>query len=206
MLTTHHHEDHCAGNQQLRADLGAELQVYGYRGDAQRIPALNCPLEDEQVVTLEPHSVAFRAMLTPPHTSGHLCYYFTESHEVFTGDCLFIAGSGYINEGTPAQMHESMQKLATLPDATRVWPGHEYTVANLKFVAEVADPQNADVHEKLKRMQSLQCTVPSTIAEELKTNPYMRVHQVAAQFSGETDVVKLTAAIRQAKNGWKPKK
>jgi len=119
-----------------------------------------------------------RALFIPAHTSGHLAYFFAdEGPDVFTGDTLFAAGCGRLFEGSPAQMMQSLAKLAALPDATRVWCGHEYTEKNLRFAHDL-EPANADIAAKLERVAGQRKagtpTVPSTIGEEKRTNPFLR--------------------------------
>lgn len=175
ILSTHHHFDHVGGNEELvRAHPG--LRVLGSRADATRVPALTEPLDDGQ--EFDVIGVRARAIFIPAHTSGHLAYFFAdEVPSVFSGDTLFAAGCGRLFEGSPAQMMSSLGKLAALPDATRVWCGHEYTEKNLVFAAQL-EPGNADIAAKLERVRALradgQPTVPSTIGEEKRTNPFLR--------------------------------
>ncbi len=175
VLSTHHHFDHVGGNEELaRAVPG--LRVLGSRADLKRVPALTEPLADGE--EFEVIGVRGRAIFIPAHTSGHLAYYFpTEGPSVFSGDTLFAAGCGRLFEGSPEQMMGSLAKLAALPDATKVWCGHEYTEKNLSF-AQVLEPGNAAITAKLERVRGERTagkpTMPSTIAEEKKTNPFLR--------------------------------
>src|SRR4030095_15356722 len=115
--------------------------------------------------------------LIPAHTSGHVAYHFPNERAVFTGDTLFVAGCGRLFEGDGAQMMRSPRQPASLPDDTAVYCGHEYTEKNLRF-AETLEPGNARLREKLTRVQDVRRqgkpTVPSTIAEEKETNPFLR--------------------------------
>ena len=176
ILSTHHHWDHVGGNVEV-AHAVAGLRVLGSRADSTRVPALTEALADEQEFAVA--GVRGRALFIPAHTSGHLAYYFAEEEipSVFTGDTLFAAGCGRLFEGSPAQMMRSLSKLTALPDATRVYCGHEYTEKNLRFAHEL-EPGNADIAAKLARVERLRAegkpTVPSTIAEEKHTNPFLR--------------------------------
>jgi hydroxyacylglutathione hydrolase len=184
ILATHHHWDHIGGNEALLARM--PLRVYGYRGDQGRIPGLTHPLAEGDGVTVG--RLRGRALFIPAHTSGHLAYYFPEHAVVFTGDTLFAGGCGRLFEGDAAQMMSSLAKLAALPDDTRVYCGHEYTLKNLSFAATL-EPGNAALAEKLASVHSLrqrsEPTVPTTVASEKATNPFLR-----------TDSPELRASVR----------
>jgi hydroxyacylglutathione hydrolase len=175
VLSTHHHFDHVGGNDEVaRAVPG--VRVFGSRQDMTRVPALTDPLDDGQ--EFDVIGVRGRALFIPAHTSGHLAYFFTEAGpSVFSGDTLFAAGCGRLFEGSPAQMMQSLGKLAALPDATKVWCGHEYTEKNLAFAREL-EPSNADISAKYEKVRAArakgQSTMPSTIGEEKRTNPFLR--------------------------------
>ncbi|KAJ1996762.1 Cytoplasmic glyoxalase II [Coemansia thaxteri] len=181
-----------------------KLQVYG--GDS-RIPEMTKQLQDGDEFMLG--SLRVRAIQTFGHTTSSICYYIqdpnaTNSDEqrvVFTGDTLFVGGCGRLFEGSPADMYESLnRKLAKLPGDTKVYAGHEYTRSNLAFARSV-DPNNAALKEKAEWSASAACTMPSTIAEELATNPFMRVDQPALQqAAGKADPVEVLGAIRQMKD------
>jgi hydroxyacylglutathione hydrolase len=175
VLSTHHHFDHVGGNQEI-ASVVPGIRVLGSRADVSRVPALTEPLDDGQ--EFEVIGVRGRAIFIPAHTSGHLAYYFPDAGpSVFSGDTLFAAGCGRLFEGSPAQMMQSLGKLAALPDSTKVWCGHEYTEKNLAFAHEL-EPKNADIAAKLDRVRAARAkgetTMPSTIAEEKRTNPFLR--------------------------------
>lgn len=175
ILSTHHHYDHVGGNEDVaRAVPG--IRVIGSRADAARVPAITEGLADGEEFEVIGHRG--RAILIPAHTSGHLAYYFPgDGPSVFSGDTLFAAGCGRLFEGSPSQMMQSLGRLAILPDATQVWCGHEYTENNLRFAHEL-EPSNSDVTSKLARVGALRKsgkpTVPSTIGEEKRTNPFLR--------------------------------
>jgi hydroxyacylglutathione hydrolase len=175
VLSTHHHFDHVGGNQEVAAAIPG-IRVLGSRADLARVPALTEPLDDGQEFDLL--GARGKAIFIPAHTSGHLAYYFADQGpSVFSGDTLFAAGCGRLFEGSPAQMMSSLGKLAALPDSTKVWCGHEYTAKNLAFAHEL-EPGNADIASKLERVRALRAagnpTVPSTIGEEKRTNPFLR--------------------------------
>lgn len=175
VLATHHHYDHVGGNRDLLAAVPG-LRVYGSEGDASRIPGITDPVQDG--ASLAVGDLRARVILIPAHTSGHVAYHFADARSVFTGDTLFAAGCGRLFEGDAAQMMHSLGRLAALPDETKVYCGHEYTEKNLQF-AEMLEPGNRRVAEKLARVRALRAarrpTVPSTIAEEHATNPFLRV-------------------------------
>lgn len=206
ILTTHHHWDHAGGNENMVKKVSG-LKVYG--GD-DRIGALNNKVSHDDEFKIGNLNV--RCLFTPCHTSGHICYYITgpsgEEPSVFTGDTLFIAGCGRFFEGNPEQMHEALVKiLGNLPDHTKVYCGHEYTVNNLKFAFQV-EPSNAAIKEKMKWAESKRAenepTVPSTIAEEKQYNPFMRVGQSSVQqHAGTDDSIATMAFIRKEKDNFK---
>ncbi|XP_016045896.1 hydroxyacylglutathione hydrolase, mitochondrial isoform X3 [Erinaceus europaeus] len=208
VLTTHHHWDHAGGNEKL-VKLQPGLKVYG--GD-DRIGALTH--RATHLSTLQVGSLHVKCLWTPCHTSGHVCYFVSkpnssESPAVFTGDTLFVAGCGKFYEGTADEMFKALlEVLGRLPPDTRVYCGHEYTVNNLKFARHV-EPHNTAIQEKLawaKEKYSLgEPTVPSTIAEELTYNPFMRVsrEKTVQQHAGESDPVTTMRAIRKEKDQFK---
>jgi len=208
VLATHHHFDHVGGNAALLA-ARAGLRVHGSAADAPRIPGITDRLRDGDPVAVG--SLRGRALLIPAHTSGHVAYHFPDERAVFTGDTLFVAGCGRLFEGDARQMMASLAKLAALPDETRVFCGHEYTEKNLRFAA-VLEPTNAAIREKLAwaeaRRRAGEPTVPSTIAEEKATNPFLRTNspELAASVRQRVldlppdDPVALFAAVRALKD------
>ncbi|KAJ3191286.1 hypothetical protein HK101_007915 [Irineochytrium annulatum] len=204
ILTTHHHADHAGGNEDF-VKLVPGTIVYG--GD-ERIGALTNPVQDRKSFQLGKLKV--EPMYTICHTSGSVSYYVTDPESskkvVFTGDTLFVGGCGRFFEGTPEQMHNSLNKvLGSLPDDTEVYCGHEYTTSNLKFAASV-EPHNPDVAAKLAWSQATNCTVPSTIGAEKKFNPFMRVDNedvVKATEVGKQDPVAVMGKLREMKNNFR---
>ncbi len=173
ILSTHHHPDHVGGNAAL-AERFPGIAVYGSAHDEGRIPQQTQFLNDGDTLTV--HGFSFRCLLVPGHTLGAIAYFGHGA--VFTGDTLFGAGCGRLFEGTAAMMHHSLNvTLASLPPETRVYFGHEYTASNLRFAAHV-EPGNTAVAERAKRVAALrergEPTVPSTLADERSTNPFMR--------------------------------
>jgi len=186
--------------------------VLGSRADRTRVPALTDALADGE--TFEVAGLRGRALYIPAHTSGHLAYYFEdEGPSVFSGDTLFAAGCGRLFEGSPPQMMSSLGKLAALPVPTRVYCGHEYTEKNLRF-AETLEPNNPALREKLARVREMRRagkpTVPSTIAEEKATNPFLRTGSAELAASVRRlvpnlpagDPVALFAAVRSLKDNY----
>jgi hydroxyacylglutathione hydrolase len=210
VLSTHHHFDHVGGNDEVARAIPG-IRVLGSEADRARVPAITEGLADGE--EFEVIGVRGRAILIPAHTSGHLAYFFpTEGPSVFSGDTLFAAGCGRLFEGSPAQMMESLGKLAALPDSTRVWCGHEYTEKNLAFAHEL-EPTNADIAAKWDRVRNERRqgrpTVPSTIGEEKRTNPFLRSESaelrrsVQAKFPGlPTDSVSVFAKTRELKDNF----
>ena len=173
VLSTHHHYDHVGGNEEIAKRLS--VRVYGNADDQDRIPALTDGVREGDVVYVG--QCPAQVILVPAHTTGHIAYYFEEENSVFTGDTLFAAGCGRLFEGDPAQMMSSLDKLRQLPDGTKVYFGHEYTVKNLEFAATL-EPKNKAISDKLawsraRRRENLP-TVPSTIGAERTTNPFLR--------------------------------
>lgn len=178
ILATHHHPDHVGGNVAVVAKHPG-VRVYGHASDAGRLPGLDHPLEDGD--TFELGALSVRALHVPGHTTGALAYFVTEAPDdpaVFTGDTMFVAGCGRLFEGTAEMMHASLAKLAALPDATRVYCGHEYTESNLRFAKHV-EPGNTAIEEAAARARALRAegspTVPSRISDEKRANPFLRV-------------------------------
>ncbi|KAG2214355.1 hypothetical protein INT47_000911 [Mucor saturninus] len=174
ILTTHHHWDHAGGNPKLLKQKSG-LDCYG---GSKQVDGVKHILKDGDTVQLGELNI--RALSTTGHTMDHLCYYIDHEDDraVFTGDCLFSSGCGRFFEGTPSDMHKAFSKLVELPDDTKVYFGHEYTISNLKFAQHV-EPENKDVTEKLAWAQRIGCTTPSFMANEKLTNPFLRVKQVA---------------------------
>ncbi len=173
ILVTHHHWDHTQGIATLKANHGCH--VIGPSDEADKIDTLDETVADGDTFSFAGETV--HAISTPGHTLGMINFYFPESQVVFTGDTLFALGCGRIFEGDPAMMWQSMEKLMALPPETTVYCGHEYTQANAKFALSV-DPDNAKLVIRAAQIDALRGagkpTLPTTIGEELETNPFLR--------------------------------
>lgn len=171
---THHHPDHVAGVPALLAAIG-DVPVLGSRHDLAhgRIERQTRGLEEGEVLPLLGHD--FHVMNVPGHTLGAIAY--VGAGMAFTGDTLFLAGCGRVFEGTMAQMHASLRRFAELDPGTRLYVGHEYTEANLRFAAHV-EPDEPTIAARLAHVRALRAeqrfTVPGTVREELATNPFLR--------------------------------
>jgi hydroxyacylglutathione hydrolase len=204
ILSTHHHFDHTGGNGALLQQLG-QVPVYGHVSERQAIPGLGEPLEDG--AEFEVAGLSIRALHVPGHTRGAVAYLSGDA--VFTGDTLFVAGCGRVFEGTFSQMHASLSKLAALPAGTRVYCGHEYTARNLEFALSV-EPGNAAARAKSKRVaeqrRRREPTVPSSMGEELETNPFLRGDSAEIRANLRTQIgawpasEQVFAALRAAKD------
>jgi hydroxyacylglutathione hydrolase len=174
ILATHHHGDHVGGLVELKERW--RCPVFGPAGE--RIAGLDTRLAEGDRITVPGIGLSLSVLDVPGHTSGHIAY--VGEGVAFCGDTLFACGCGRLFEGTPAQMSESLSKLAGLPAATRAYCAHEYTVANIRF-AEAVEPGNAALRERKARELAKRArgepTVPSTIGEELATNPFLRCDQ-----------------------------
>jgi hydroxyacylglutathione hydrolase len=174
---THWHPDHIGGNAAIRAATGC--RITGPAAEAARIPDMDRSVAEGDVVTLGDWRA--HVLEVPAHTAGHIAYHLPEAHLVFVGDTLFAMGCGRLFEGTPAQMHANMQRLARLPADTLVYCAHEYTLANGRFAVTV-EPDNRALAERMAEVEALrdrgEPTVPTTIALELATNPFMRAGSV----------------------------
>lgn len=175
ILLTHHHADHIEGVAKLQAYSGAK--VIGNAADAARLPPLDLEVTDGEVFEVLGTSV--RVIDTPGHTVGHISFHMPEAGYAFTGDTLMAGGCGRLFEGTPAQMWDSLTRLAALPPETIIGSGHEYTQSNLRF-ALALEPDNAALISRIAAVDEArdrgEATVPSVLADELATNPFLRAN------------------------------
>jgi hydroxyacylglutathione hydrolase len=204
ILATHHHPDHVGGIDELIA--ADKVPVFGPKGEP--IPAMTHPVGQDDKIEIAELAATFSVLAIPGHTRAHVAYYGVGS--LFCGDTLFACGCGRVFEGTPAQMLHSLTKLAALPDETKVYCGHEYTLANIRF-ARAVDPDNRLLAAREARAQKLRDaglpTLPSTLGEERATNPFLRCAEPAVVESANkylgaraSDPVRVFAAIREWKN------
>ena len=206
ILLTHHHADHAGGVPALLRHWN--VPVYGPASE--RIPGISHPLRQGDVVTLTSPELRLSVLDVPGHTAGHIAYVAESEPWLFCGDTLFAGGCGRLFEGTAEQMTNSLEKISALPDNTKVYCAHEYTVSNLRF-AVAAEPDNPRTAERLTAAQALRArgiaTVPSTLGEEKLTNPFLRYREKSIvdllKSSGRLDnanPVKAFAALREWKN------
>ncbi|MGH8584368.1 MAG: hydroxyacylglutathione hydrolase [Gammaproteobacteria bacterium] len=207
VLITHHHWDHVSGVAGLLA--AHEIPVYAPAGE----PVAHCthPVQDRSRVPLAALGLDLLAMRVPGHTRGAIAYYGDGC--LFSGDTLFAAGCGRLFEGTAQQMHDSLQRLAQLPGDTKLFCGHEYTINNLRFAALV-EPANKAIEVKYREALHLNAqglpTLPSSLASERETNPFLRCHVAAVRAAAERHAGRsleadssVFAVLRQWKDGFR---
>jgi hydroxyacylglutathione hydrolase len=204
ILNTHHHGDHVGGNLELKHFTGCT--IFAPLSDQHRIPGIDRHGVDGDVLTLGKHSA--KVISTPGHTSGHVVYHFADDNALFCGDTLFVMGCGRLFEGTAEQMWHSLQKLKALPASTQIYCAHEYTQANGRFALTV-EPCNQALQQRMdvvnqQRSEHLP-TVPSTIEQELATNPFFREDSPALQETIKTmnkKPVEIFAQVRRLKDNF----
>tara|TARA_Y100001970_G_C14045034_1_gene755853 strand:+ start:41 stop:766 length:726 start_codon:yes stop_codon:yes gene_type:complete len=178
ILNTHHHYDHVNGNHELKKKYNA--RVVGFKGDKDRIPQIDICLEDNQI--WKEDNFEAKVFHIPGHTLGHIAFHFFKEKKVFTGDTLFSLGCGRIFEGTYEQMFNSLNKLKKLPEDTEIYCGHEYTLANSNFCLNY-DSKNSKLEKKVieikKKLKNNLPTVPSTLAEEIECNIFLKAKDLA---------------------------
>ena len=210
IVNTHHHGDHVGGNAGLLAR--AAVPVFGPARE--NIPGRTRALAEGDAITVPGIGLELAVLDVPGHTAGHIAYVAADGGEgapvAFVGDTLFAGGCGRLFEGTPPQMADSLAKLAALPANTRAYCAHEYTLANLRFALAV-EPGNAALRERIAREQARRDrgvpTVPSSIADERATNPFLRAAEPAVFAAAEAhagrrlaDAVDAFAVLREWKN------
>jgi hydroxyacylglutathione hydrolase len=178
VLNTHWHPDHTGGNKGIKAATGAPITA---PAEARKVSEVDhIVAEGDRVTVAGAEAVVWDI---PAHTAGHIAYYFKDERMIFVGDTMFAMGCGRLFEGTAEQMYANLQRIAALPEDVRIYCGHEYTLANARFAAH-AEPGNAAIKERMARAQAQrdagEITLPTTVAEERETNPFVRATDAQA--------------------------
>ncbi len=176
VLNTHWHPDHTGGNDAIRNATGCRITG---PAEAEKVSKMDRVVaEGDRVAVGKFEAIVWNI---PAHTAGHIAYYFEDEGMIFVGDTMFAMGCGRLFEGTPEQMYANMQRIAALPEDVRIYCGHEYTVSNARFAAH-AEPGNPDILRRLEDAAALRerglITLPTTVAEERATNPFVRARDV----------------------------
>ncbi len=181
ILVTHHHNDHIGGIPGVKAQF-PKARIVGPARDKDRVPGADIYVADGERINVG--GLHARVFETPGHTNGHIVYFFEEDKMLFAGDTLFALGCGRAFEQPPAVLHASLQKLVGLPGDTKIFCGHEYTLSNGRFALKV-DPDNAALKKRMAEIEALRAdnkpTLPTTMAVELQTNPFLRASDAAIQ-------------------------
>lgn len=205
ILITHHHWDHINGIEKL-VDSYPDIPVYGPANES--IPCKTHALGEEDLIDLPNPDLHIYVMDVPGHTAGHIAYLYKDN--LFCGDTLFASGCGRIFDGTPEDLHQSLQKIAALPDSTKIYCAHEYTLDNLGF-AQWVEPENPDIKARIEKCHEMldnnQPTLPTKLSIERLCNPFIRTHlpQVIAQTEKHVkhklqDGAEVFAALRKWKD------
>ena len=177
ILNTHHHFDHIGGNKDLKKKYNSV--VVGYKDDASRIPGIDILLKNNQIWKAD--NFEAKIMHIPGHTTGHISFHFFKEKLIFTGDTLFSLGCGKIFEGTYQDMFDSLNQIKKLPQDTKIYCGHEYTLQNSKFSIK-HDPENLNLKKKIveikKKLENNIPTIPSTLKDENECNIFLRAKDV----------------------------
>jgi hydroxyacylglutathione hydrolase len=180
ILVTHHHADHVEGILPLKQ--ATDCSVIGPAGEAGKIPGIDSTVKEGDVIPFGAYEI--RVIETPGHTLGHISYYIPAAKVAFVADTLFALGCGRVIEGTMPMMWSSLEKLLALPDDTAVYVGHEYTQANARFALTI-EPANSNLIVRAREVDELRAagkaTLPTTIALEKRTNPFLRVDEPAVR-------------------------
>ena len=203
VLITHHHADHVQGLDEILAAHPGAL-VVGHAADAARLPPLGLALAEGDSVTVG--NSTGTVIDVSGHTIGHIAYHFPDSAAAFTADSLMALGCGRVFEGTMPMMWASLSKLAALPFDTIVYSGHEYTEANGRFALSV-DPDNPDLKARMADIRAARAsgtpTVPSSLALEKATNPFLRAPELAASLGmSGADPAEVFGEIRRRKDSF----
>lgn len=205
ILITHHHFDHTGGLVELKKYISGK--VYGPKNE--NINGIDIPVTENDLI--ETLGIEFLTIETPGHTLDHVSFYGKEAGTLFCGDTLFSAGCGRLFEGTYEQLYNSIQKLNKLPDDTKIYCGHEYTLSNLKFALEV-DKDNKDLMNEFNNIEKLISSdipsLPTNLNKELKLNPFLRCHdidiknKVIEKFDIIDDELQIFTALRKWKDNF----
>ena len=172
VLNTHWHPDHTGGNEGIKAATGCSITA---PAEAQRVSKVDRVVAEGDKVTIAGAEAVVWDI--PAHTAGHIAYYFAQERMIFVGDTMFAMGCGRLFEGTAGQMYSNMQRIAALPPDVRIYCGHEYTLANARFALH-AEPDNAAIRARLEQVGAerdrREITLPTTVAQERETNPFVR--------------------------------
>ena len=204
IINTHHHGDHIEGNEAVRSKYGCTL--VGPKSETARISGMDVTLAEGDSFEFAGHKAEI--FETPGHTLGHIAFFFPDSDILLSGDTLFVLGCGRVFEGTMEQMWDSLKKLRALPASTRIYCGHEYTQSNARFALSVdgGNPKLKAQAAEIDRLRSEgKPTVPSTLGEELETNPFLRADfpALAAAIGMEgADPVAVFTEIRRRKDNF----
>lgn len=204
ILTTHHHIDHVEANLSLKQQFN--LKIIGPKAEADKIPGIDEQVKEGDVIRFGSEEI--RVIETPGHTAGHVSFHLPKAKVAFTADTLFALGCGRLFEAPPPVMYASLKKLAALPPETVVYCGHEYTLSNARFALTI-DPQNEALKARAAKIEKLRsegvATLPTTIGEELETNPFLRWADPAIRkhlgMEGATDA-DVFAEIRKRKDNF----
>lgn len=204
ILNTHHHFDHTGGNKNLKIRYSSK--VIGPKADEGRIPDIDIALGEGMVWDFGSQKV--QILDIPGHTRGHIAFYFFDNESIFTGDTLFSVGCGRLFEGTPKQMYSSLNKLYKLPSNTKIYCGHEYTEKNIEF-ALTLEPENQALLDRQKEVLVMRekglPSIPSTLENEKKTNPFLRTESKVLRKNlgmDSSDSVEVFAKIRELKDSF----
>lgn len=210
ILITHWHPDHTGGIAALCAQW-PDVPVYGPAAEGHKFKGLTHPLKQGSRLRLDFLNLELEALEIPGHTLGHIALH--GGGRLFCGDTLFSAGCGRLFEGSAAQMHSSLSRLAALGDDTRVYCGHEYTLSNLAFASAV-EPQNRHVADAAAKVRGQRAenkpSLPSTVGEEKRINPFLRCAEAGVRAAAERHTgtvlageIEVFAALRRWKDGYK---
>ena len=203
ILITHHHHDHIDGIAGLIKTFG-DVTITG--PNDKRISLITKTVQERDIITIPYLGLIFKVIETPGHTRTHLCFFEPKAKLLFCGDTLFSAGCGRLFEGTPDQMYQSLLKLRSLPKETKIYCAHEYTLNNLQF-AKTIEPNNQAVSRQLSQLPPDKITLPSTLTNELKINPFLRINNIELKdafdkkHSGLTDIERFSL-IRRLKDSF----